>query len=58
VYDEDKDVIEEPADSGARHRLWVRHEARHRDLLHRTVVGARVDLGRLVNYVADYIDYK
>ena len=58
VYDEDKDTIEEPRDTGARHRLWVRHEARQRDLLHRTSVGARLDLGRIINYVVDYIDYK
>ena len=58
MYDEDKDVVEEPADDGARHRLWVRHEARRHDLLHRTAVGARLDLGRLINYAADFVDYR
>ncbi|GAX78416.1 hypothetical protein CEUSTIGMA_g5858.t1 [Chlamydomonas eustigma] len=58
VYDEENDVIEEPKDDGARHSLWVRHEARQRDLLHRTSLGARIDMGRLVNWVVDVIDYK
>ena len=58
LYDDDNDRIEEPRDDGARHRLWVSHEARHRDPLHRTSVGARLDLGRLMNYVADFIDYR
>jgi hypothetical protein len=35
VYDEDNDVVEEPKDDGGRHRLWVRHEARQGNMLHR-----------------------
>mmetsp|Transcript_16058 Transcript_16058/g.34723 ORF Transcript_16058/g.34723 Transcript_16058/m.34723 type:complete len:366 (-) Transcript_16058:923-2020(-) len=58
VYDEDKDVIEEPKDDGGRHRLWVQHEAKHRDWMHRTRAGITVDLGRLVNYVCDVVDYR
>ncbi|KAG1670955.1 hypothetical protein FOA52_011390 [Chlamydomonas sp. UWO 241] len=58
VYDEARDVIEEPADDGGRHRLWVRHEGRARDYMHRTALGCVLDLGRLVNLVADAVDYR
>lgn len=58
MYDESRDTIEEPADDGGRHRLWVRHDAKARDFLHRTAIGGVFDLGRLVNFVADFVDYR
>jgi hypothetical protein len=57
VYDEDRGVIEDPADDGGRHRLWVTHTVRDRQWAYRTRLGASFDLGRLINYVADYVDY-
>lgn len=58
VFNEAEDVLEEPADDGGRHRLWVRHEARRGDLLHRTALGGVFDLGRIVNFAADFVDYR
>jgi hypothetical protein len=57
VYDEATNRVEAPADDGCRHAVWVEHEARRRDPLAATRVGARVDLGRLLNWAADYFDY-
>jgi hypothetical protein len=57
VYDEVSRTVQAPADDGCRHAVWVEHEARRRDLLAGTRVGARVDLGRLLNWAADYVDY-
>jgi hypothetical protein len=57
VYDEERDVVEHPADDGARHRLYVEHEACGTNLMARTRLGARLDLGRIVNYAADFVDY-
>lgn len=57
VYNEDLDTIEEPRDDGARHSFWVTHESRLGHLLHRTQVGARLDLGRIINYACDKFDY-
>jgi predicted transcriptional regulator len=57
VYDEDKDVIEDPVDDGGRHRLWVAHTVKDRQWGYNTRLGAAFDLGRLVNYVADFVDY-
>ncbi|KAF5828846.1 hypothetical protein DUNSADRAFT_16982 [Dunaliella salina] len=57
VYDEDKDVIEDPVDDGGRHRLWVAHTVKDRQWGYSTRMGAVFDLGRLVNYVADFVDY-
>lgn len=37
--------------------LVLQHSARPRDLLHRTRVGARIDLGRVANLVSDYVGY-
>ena len=56
VYDEERDILQEPVDDGARHRLWVSHTLRGR--AQHTRVGAAFDLGRLVNYVADFVDYR
>lgn len=58
LYDEEKDAIEYPRDDGGRHRLWLRHEARPRALLHHTSVGASIDLGRTINWVCSQVDYK
>ncbi|KAI8471016.1 MAG: hypothetical protein J3K34DRAFT_520916 [Monoraphidium minutum] len=59
VYDEVTDRVEVPYDDpAARHAVWVEHEARRRQLLAATRVGARLDLGRLVNWAADYVDYR
>eukprot|EP00877_Chromochloris_zofingiensis_P002682 jgi/Chrzof1/12414/Cz06g33180.t1 len=58
VYDEETDKVEYPEDDGARHTLFVQHEMRRRNLLSRTRVGARLDVGRLVNYAADFVDYR
>ncbi|MEW5299117.1 MAG: hypothetical protein WDW36_002163 [Sanguina aurantia] len=57
VYDDDADVVEEPKDDGGRHTLYVQHSARPRDLLYRTRLGARLDLGRVANLVSDYVGY-
>ncbi|GLC34135.1 hypothetical protein PLESTB_000841200 [Pleodorina starrii] len=57
VYDDVTDRVEDPADDGARHTLYVQHEARGRDLLASTRIGCRLDLGRLANYAADILDY-
>uniref|UniRef100_A0A7S3VU95 Uncharacterized protein n=1 Tax=Dunaliella tertiolecta TaxID=3047 RepID=A0A7S3VU95_DUNTE len=57
VYDEDKDVIEDPVDDGGRHKLWVAHTVKDRQWAYSTRIGAVFDLGRLVNYVADFVDY-
>ncbi|KAG2449782.1 hypothetical protein HYH02_005306 [Chlamydomonas schloesseri] len=58
LYNDETDLLEYPADDGARHTLYVQHEVRGRDLLHSTRMGCRLDLGRLVNYVADFVDYR
>lgn len=58
VYNEERDLLEDPKDDGGRHCFWVRHEARWRNPLHRTQVGASFDIGRLINYVCDQVDYK
>lgn len=57
VYDEDKDVLEDPVDDGGRHRLWVAHTVKDRQWGYNTRIGGVFDLGRLVNYVADFVDY-
>lgn len=58
VYDDVTGAVEPPADDPAsRHAVWVEHEARRRQLMAATRVGARLDLGRLVNWAADYVDY-
>jgi hypothetical protein len=57
VYDEATDRIECPRDDGSRHAVWLEHEARRRRPMAATVIGARVDLGRLLNYAADWFDY-
>jgi hypothetical protein len=57
VYDEDRGVVEPPADDGGRHRLYVEHEIRGSNLLAATRLGCKLDIGRLVNYAADFIDY-
>jgi hypothetical protein len=56
VYDEEREALEHPADDGARHRLYLEHEACGMDLMARTKLGARLDLGRIVNYAADFVD--
>ncbi|KAG2497390.1 hypothetical protein HYH03_004546 [Edaphochlamys debaryana] len=56
LYDDETGLLEFPQDDGARHTLYVQHEARGRDLLHATRLGCRIDLGRLVNYVTDFVD--
>jgi hypothetical protein len=58
VYDEATGNVEIPVDDGGRHAVWVEHEARRRQLLAATRVGARLDLGRVVNWAADYVDYR
>lgn len=58
VYDEVTDRVEAPKDDGARHAVWVEHEARRRDLMAATRVGARLDLGRVINWAADCVDYR
>ncbi len=55
VYDEEKDILVSPEDDGARHQLWFHHEAKHRHLMHRTIVGASVDLGRAVNWLCSQV---
>lgn len=57
LYDDETNTLEYPQDDGARHTLYVQHDVRGRDLLHRTRVGCRLDLGRLVNYITDFVDY-
>lgn len=57
VYDEDKDVIEVPQDDGGRHKLWVAHTVKDRQWMYSTRIGAAFDLGRLTNWVADFVDY-
>ncbi|GBF91705.1 hypothetical protein Rsub_04009 [Raphidocelis subcapitata] len=57
VYDEETGRVEEPHDDGSRHSVWVEHAATRRDPLAATRVGARVDLGRLLNWAGDYVDY-
>lgn len=57
VYDELTGRVEEPRDDGGRHSVWVAHEARRRQPMAATRVGARLDLGRLLNFAADYFDY-
>lgn len=58
VYDESKDVIVSPEDDGGRHKLWVQHEVKNRQWGYKTRVGASFDLGRLANWMADFVDYK
>lgn len=48
-------MLEYPKDDGARHRLWFRHEARYRDLLHYTAVGGSLDLGRAINWLCSQV---
>lgn len=55
MYDEERDVLEYPKDDGARHRLWFRHEARYRDLLHYTAVGGSLDVGRAINWLCSQV---
>ncbi len=50
-------MIEDPKDDGGRHRLWVAHTVKDRQWGYSTRLGAVFDLGRLVNYVADFVDY-
>lgn len=57
LYDDETNRLEYFQDDGARHVLYVQHEARDRNLLHATRIGCRFDLGRLVNYAVDFIDY-
>jgi len=57
VYNEDKDVIEDPKDDGGRHKLWLAHTVKDRQWGYRTRIGAAFDLGRMLNYVADFVDY-
>uniref|UniRef100_A0A7S0RRL2 Uncharacterized protein n=1 Tax=Chlamydomonas leiostraca TaxID=1034604 RepID=A0A7S0RRL2_9CHLO len=58
VYNEDNERIEDPKDDGARHRLWVAHTAKGRQWAYATRIGAAFDLGRVANFIADFIDYK
>jgi len=57
VYDEVTGRVECPRDDGGRHAVWIEHAARRRQLMAATSVGARVDLGRLLNWAADFVDY-
>lgn len=57
LFDDETSQIEYPQDDGGRHTLYVQHVARGRDLLHRTRVGCRLDVGRLLNFAVDYFDY-
>lgn len=57
LFDDETNQIEYPQDDGGRHTLYVQHVARGTDLLHRTRVGCRLDVGRLVNFAVDYFDY-
>jgi hypothetical protein len=57
LYNEDTNRLEHPEDDGARHTFYFEHEARPRDMLHATRIGAKLDLGRLVNYACDFFYY-
>jgi hypothetical protein len=43
-------------DDGGRHALWVEHEARPGDALLATRAGARLDVGRALNWLAAAVD--
>lgn len=58
VYNDVTGKVECPRDDGARHAVWVEHEARRRRPMAATRVGARVDVGRVVNWLCDAIDYR
>jgi hypothetical protein len=57
VYNDATRMIEVPKDDGARHSVFVEHELRRKQLMASTRVGASLDLGRIANCVADYVDY-
>lgn len=57
LYDDVTNKVEVPKDDGGRHTLYLQHVAQGRDLLHRTRLGCRLDLGRIINYAVDYFDY-
>lgn len=57
VLDEDTGNVESPADTGGRHAAWVEHELRPGALLGATRAGLRLDVGRLANLAADWVDY-
>lgn len=57
VYDEDNDVVEEPKDYGARHKVYLEQVLKPRDMMHRTRVGIKLDVGRVLNCLGDYIQY-
>ncbi len=54
--DETNKILEEPEDDGARHRLWATHTVKDRQWSYRTRVGGAFDLGRLLNYAANFVD--
>jgi hypothetical protein len=56
LYNEDTKRLEIPKDDGGRHRAYVVHTMRPRALLAATRAGARLDLGRALNWAADYAD--
>mmetsp|Transcript_21347 Transcript_21347/g.36349 ORF Transcript_21347/g.36349 Transcript_21347/m.36349 type:complete len:364 (+) Transcript_21347:66-1157(+) len=58
LLDSSKGVLEEPKDDGARHRLWVKHTVKDRQLAYHSAVGAALDLGRVLNLAANWFDYK
>eukprot|EP00798_Chlamydomonas_sp_ICE-L_P027109 gene27109-2334_t len=58
VYDDETDRIEHPYDDGSRHKMWIQHTMKDRNWMHSTRAGIIMDLGRMANYVANYIDYR
>jgi hypothetical protein len=56
VLDERTGLVEFVRDDGGRHALWVEHEARPGNALLRTRAGARLDVGRAVNWLAAVFD--
>lgn len=48
--------LEEPRDDGGRHRFYIMNEMRQHNLTASTQVGCSLDVGRVVNSVADFVD--
>lgn len=60
LFDERTGIVHYPKDDGGRHQLYVKQLLRGplRQLLGPTQVGASFDLGRLLNWTAEYVDTK
>jgi hypothetical protein len=54
--DERTGLVEFVEDDGGRHALWVEHEARPGDAMLSTRLGARLDVGRALNWLGAAVD--